>query len=54
MGPRKEQTLEALAKLKPFFDKRYGTVTAGNACPITDGAAMLLLMSKDKGYRNGL
>jgi len=45
VGPRKGQSLEALAKLKPFFDKKFGTVTAGNACPITDGAAMALIAS---------
>ena len=48
IGPRENQTLEALAKLRPFFDKRHGTVTPGNACPITDGAAMVMLMSKSK------
>jgi acetyl-CoA acyltransferase len=53
VGPRKGQTLEALAKLKPFFDKKYGTVTVGNACPITDGAAMLLLMSREKAESLG-
>lgn len=42
-GPRKDQTLEALRKLKPFFEKN-GTVTVGNSCSITDGAAALLLM----------
>ncbi len=55
VGPRDGQSLEALAKLKPFFDKRTGTVTAGNACPITDGAANLLIMSREKadslGYK---
>src|SRR5262245_42486122 len=39
VGPRRGQTLEALAKLKPYFDRKYGTVTVGNSCPITDGAA---------------
>jgi acetyl-CoA acyltransferase len=47
VGPRKGQSLEALGKLKPFFDKKYGTVTAGNACPITDGAAMALIASSE-------
>ena len=54
IGPRHEQTYEALAKLKPFFDKRYGDVTVGNSCPITDGAAMLLLMSYEKATSLGL
>jgi acetyl-CoA C-acetyltransferase/acetyl-CoA acyltransferase len=43
VGPRDNQTLEALAKLKPFFDRRTGTVTVGNACPVTDGAVALLV-----------
>jgi acetyl-CoA acyltransferase len=54
-GPRESQTIEALTKLKPFFDKQTGTITAGNACPITDGSAMMLLMSREKadalGYK---
>lgn len=53
-GPRDGQSLEALAKLKPFFDRKTGTVTVGNACPITDGAAMLLLMSREKAQSLGL
>lgn len=52
-GPRDSQTLEALAKLKPFFDKQTGTITAGNSCPITDGAAMVLLMSREKAENLG-
>ncbi|MBC7372041.1 MAG: thiolase family protein, partial [Bdellovibrionaceae bacterium] len=47
------QTMEALAKLKPFFDKQTGTITAGNSCPITDGAAMMLLMSREKAEAMG-
>jgi acetyl-CoA C-acetyltransferase/acetyl-CoA acyltransferase len=43
VGPRDGQTIEALAKLKPFFDRRNGTVTVGNSCPVTDGAVALLL-----------
>ena len=54
VGPRADQTYEALSKLKPFFDKRYGTVTVGNSCPITDGAALLVLMSYDKANSMGL
>jgi acetyl-CoA acyltransferase len=53
IGPRENQSMEALAKLKPFFDKQTGTITAGNACPITDGAAMLLLMSREKAESMG-
>lgn len=55
VGPRDNQTMEALTKLKPFFDKATGSITAGNSCPITDGAAMVLLMSREKadslGYK---
>ncbi len=46
VGPRENQTLDALAKLPPLFDRRHGTVTVGNSCPITDGAAAVLLMSE--------
>lgn len=52
-GPRDGQSVEALAKLKPFFDKKYGTVTVGNACPLTDGAATVLLMSREKAEALG-
>jgi acetyl-CoA acyltransferase len=55
VGPRENQSMEMLAKLKPFFDKRTGTVTVANSCPITDGAAMVLLMSRERadslGYK---
>ena len=47
-GPREGQTLEALAKLKPYFDRRSGTVTVGNSSQITDGAAALLITSEQK------
>lgn len=53
VGPRENQTIEALAKLRPFFDKATGTITAGNSCPITDGAAMVLLMSREKAEAMG-
>ncbi|MCD0459921.1 thiolase family protein [Roseiconus lacunae] len=49
-GPRDEQSLEQLAKLRPFFD-RSGTVTAGNSCPLTDGAAAMLLTSIETSLR---
>ncbi|MGE5412636.1 MAG: thiolase family protein [Syntrophomonadaceae bacterium] len=49
-GVRENQSLEALAKLKPYFDRRFGTVTAGNSSQITDGAAAVLVMS---GGRRG-
>jgi acetyl-CoA acyltransferase len=51
---RKETTLEALAALKPVFDKKYGTLTAGNSSPLTDGAAALVLMSEEKAKALGL
>ena len=53
IGPRDGQSIEALTKLKPFFDKKFGTITAGNSCPITDGAAMLLIMSREKAQALG-
>lgn len=52
-GPRANQTMEALQKLKPFFDKKTGTITPGNACPITDGAAMVLIMSRARARELG-
>jgi len=51
---RKDSELEAYAKLKPVFDRRYGTVTAGNSSPLTDGASALLLMSEKKAKGLGL
>lgn len=53
VGPRKEQTIESLQKLKPYFDRKNGTVTVGNACPITDGACLLILMRADKARSLG-
>jgi acetyl-CoA acetyltransferase family protein len=49
-GPRENQTMDALAKLKPVFEPGTGTVTAGNSSQITDGAAALLLMN-ERGLR---
>jgi hypothetical protein len=51
---RRDSTLEALAKLKPVFDKDHGTVTAGNSSPLTDGAAALLVMREDRAKALGL
>jgi acetyl-CoA acyltransferase len=45
---RADTTLDALSKLKPVFDRKYGTITAGNSSPLTDGAAAVLLMSEAK------
>ena len=47
-GIRGDSTIEQLRALKPVFDKRYGSVTAANASPLTDGAAAVLLMSEEK------
>lgn len=46
-GVRRDSSLAKLATLKPFFDKKFGSVTAGNSSQISDGAALLLLASKD-------
>ncbi|HEX2122408.1 MAG TPA: acetyl-CoA C-acyltransferase, partial [Thermoanaerobaculia bacterium] len=51
---RGDTTLDALSKLRPVFDRRYGTITAGNASPLTDGAAAVLLMSEDKAKAMGI
>jgi acetyl-CoA acetyltransferase family protein len=53
-GVRPGQTMEALAKLRPVFQKRGGTVTAGNASQITDGAVALLVMSEAGLRRTGM
>lgn len=50
---REDTSLDALTALKPVFDRRYGTVTAGNASPLTDGAAALILMSEEKAKALG-
>ncbi|MEA2724574.1 MAG: acetyl-CoA acyltransferase [Gemmatimonadales bacterium] len=52
-GVRSDTSLDALAKLKPVFDRRYGTVTAGNSSPLTDGAAAVLLMAEEKAKALG-
>ncbi|HEY4824103.1 MAG TPA: acetyl-CoA C-acyltransferase, partial [Solirubrobacteraceae bacterium] len=52
-GPRPGTTMEVLGKLKPAF-RENGTVTAGNACPLNDGAAAVLVMSEEKAKRLGL
>lgn len=53
-GVRENQTMEALAKLRPVFEKRRGTVTAGNSSQITDGAVALIVMSEAGLRRTGL
>ena len=53
-GIRENQSIEALSKLRPVFDRRYGTVTAGNSSQITDGAAAVLLASERRARELGL
>lgn len=53
-GVRSDSTVENLAKLRPFFDKKYGKVTAGNSSQITDGACFLLLASAEAVQQYGL
>src|SRR5262245_7259191 len=53
-GVRADASVANLAKLKPFFDRKYGTVTPGNSSQITDGAAWLLLASESAVKRHGL
>jgi acetyl-CoA acyltransferase len=50
---RADTSMDALAKLKPVFDRRFGSVTAGNASPLTDGAAAVLLMSEERAKSLG-
>lgn len=47
IGFRENSTVEGLGKLKPYFERETGTVTVGNACPITDGGSMWLLASEE-------
>ena len=51
---RRDATYDALATLKPAFDKRYGTITAGNSSPLTDGAAAVILMSEGRARELGV
>lgn len=51
--PRGDSTIEKLATLRPAFDRRYGSVTAGNSSPLTDGAAMVLLMEEKTAKKLG-
>jgi acetyl-CoA acyltransferase len=52
-GIRPDSTPEQLAALKPVFDRKYGTVTAGNSSPLTDGAAAVVLMSEERARSLG-
>jgi acetyl-CoA acyltransferase len=51
---RGDSTLEAMSKLKPVFDRKFGTITAANASPLTDGAAAVLLMSEERAKALGI
>ncbi len=53
-GVRRDTSMQNLAKLKPFFDRKYGNVTAANSSQITDGAAWLILASDEAVNRHGL
>jgi acetyl-CoA acyltransferase len=52
-GVRADTTVEQAAKLRPAFDRRYGTVTAANSSPLTDGGSAVLLMSEEKALSLG-
>ena len=52
-GIRTDTSLEALAQLKPVFDRKYGSVTAGNSSPLTDGASAVLIMAEEKAKALG-
>jgi len=53
-GVRRDSSMENLAKLKPFFDRKYGNITPGNSSQITDGAAWLILASEEAVEQHGL
>jgi acetyl-CoA acyltransferase len=52
-GIREDTSYEQLAALRPVFDRKYGSVTAGNSSPLTDGGACVLLMSEEKARSLG-
>ena len=52
-GPRENQTMDALAKLRPVFDGKNGDVTAGNSSQVTDGAVALLVMTEERAAELG-
>jgi acetyl-CoA acyltransferase len=54
IGPRDNQSMARLQKLKPYFDRRWGSVTVGNSCGVTDGAVALLMMDADHAASLGL
>src|SRR5581483_1006473 len=52
-GIRTDTSIEQLRALKPVFDRKYGSVTAGNSSPLTDGASAVLLMSEERAHTLG-
>ena len=52
-GIRTDSSLEKLAKLRPVFDRKHGSVTAGNSSPLTDGASAVVLMSSERALADG-
>ena len=52
-GVRGDSNLDALGKLKPVFDRKYGTLTAGNSSPLTDGGSAVLVMSEERAKALG-
>ncbi len=52
-GIRPDTSLQQMAKLSPVFDRRYGSVTAANSSPLTDGAAAVVLMSEERASALG-
>lgn len=53
-GIREDTSVEKLANLRPVFDRKFGSVTAGNASPLTDGASAVLLMSEERVKSEGI
>lgn len=53
-GIRSDSSLEKLAKLRPIFDRKFGSVTAGNASPLTDGASAVVLMNAERATAEGI
>lgn len=50
---RKDSSVDSYEKLRPAFDRKHGTITAGNSSPLTDGASAVLLMSEEKAKADG-
>ncbi len=54
IGPRPDAKFEKMNRMKPYFDRKLGSVTIANSCGITDGASMLLLMDSERAHQLGL